>query len=72
MAAMIAEPPLEETIESWDAQRMLQSLSDQLRRIAPGDCCVHGEEFCLSCGIDWAVSQDIPLQLDCAGGGAAR
>ena len=64
MTVTTAELTLEEAIESWDAQQMLQSLSDQLRRIAPGDCCVHGEEFCLSCGLNWSVSQEVPLRFD--------
>jgi hypothetical protein len=65
-----AEFALEEAVESWDAQRMLQSLSEQIHRLAPDDCCIHGEKFCLSCGINWSVSQEVPLRFDSDGYGA--
>lgn len=58
-----AEIATEESVESWDAQQMLQAISAELRSIAPKGCCIHGEEFCLSCGINWAVEQNVPLRL---------
>ncbi|MBI4877513.1 MAG: hypothetical protein HY822_23025 [Acidobacteria bacterium] len=53
----------EEGLAEWDAQELLQSISDQLRGAAPLGCCVHGEDFCLSCSLAWAVEQNIPLHL---------
>ena len=60
----IAVPVQDETAEEWDAQHVLESLSDQVRNAAPDGCCVHGETFCLSCGLAWVVEQNVPIRLD--------
>jgi hypothetical protein len=58
-----AELVSEECVEDWNAQQMLQTISDEVRSIAPEGCCVHGDPFCLSCGLNWAVEQNVPLRL---------
>ncbi len=50
--------------DAWDAQQTLQALADQLHALVPENCCVHGEYFCLSCGLAWVVEQNVPLHLD--------
>jgi hypothetical protein len=61
---MLSELARQDSGENWDAQQTLEDLSDQLHVLVPENCCVHGEHFCLSCGLAWVVEQDVPLHLD--------
>ncbi len=47
----------------WDeeAGAALAFLTAQVREALPPGYCVHGEPFCLSCGLEWLVARSTAL-----------
>jgi hypothetical protein len=67
------EPHLVEPVCDWDedAGPALEFLIRQVRETLPAGYCIHGEPFCLSCGIEWLVARSAaPWAPDGAEGAA--
>lgn len=50
---------------AWDeeADAALEFLIAQVRETLPPGYCIHGEPFCLSCGLDWLVARSTAALL---------
>jgi hypothetical protein len=51
-----------ENADSWDEDTglALEFLTAQVRKALPPGYCIHGEPFCLSCGLQWLVARSTP------------
>ena len=49
-----------------DTGLALEFLTAQVREALPAGYCIHGEPFCLSCGLQWLVARSTPTFVPAA------